>query len=106
MLTLSIWWENWPFSNQESLFYGWPVIDSTTGCIEVNTEGCSCVHLTARNGNFLAEVMQKAIGDTALHQLLKLQIPKLTIAAGCTILKVTLYSRNISAGETVKEMMA
>jgi hypothetical protein len=45
--------------------------------------------------------MQKVIGDTVLHQLLKLQIPEFIIVAGCAILKITLYPKKVSAGKNI-----
>jgi glycosyltransferase involved in cell wall biosynthesis len=102
----SIWWENSPVVIQESLFYGRPVIGSNIGGTAEKTEGQGGVPFAARSENSLAGVMQKAIGNTALHQALRLQIPKPTTAADCATTHIALYHEVVAAGANCREVLA
>ena len=102
----SIWWENSPVVIQEALFYGRPVIGSNIGGTAEKTEGQGGVTFTARSENSLAGVMQKAIGNTALHQALTLQIPMPATASDCAATHIALYHEVVAAGANCREVLA
>lgn len=102
----SIWWENSPVVIQESFFYGRPVIGSNIGGTAEKTEGQGGVPFTARSENSLAGVMQKAIGNAALHQALRLQIPKPTTATDCANTHIALYREVVSAAAIARGVIA
>lgn len=89
----SIWWENSPVVIQEALFYGRPVIGSNIGGIAEKIDGSGGLTFTARSESSLAGVMQKAIGNTALHQALRLQISRPNTAADCAMMHTDLYQQ-------------
>jgi glycosyltransferase involved in cell wall biosynthesis len=86
----SIWWENSPVVIQEAFYYGRPVIGSDIGGTAEKI-GSAGLTFTARSESSLAGVMQKAMGNTALHQALKRQIPEPTNAADCGSMHLSLY---------------
>lgn len=91
----SIWWENSPVVIQEAFYYGRPVIGSDIGGT-VEKIRCGGLPFTARSESSLAGVMQKAMGNTALHQALKLEIPQPTTAANCSLMHLSLYDQLLS----------
>lgn len=88
----SIWWENSPVVIQEAFYYGRPVIGSDIGGTAEKIDGCGGLKFTARSENALAGVIQKAIGNTALHQALRMQIQSPTTAEQCALSHIQLYS--------------
>lgn len=81
----SIWWENSPVVIQEAFYYGRPVIGSDIGGTAEKIDGRGGLKFTARSENALAEVIQDATGNTALHQALRMQIQNPTTAEQCAI---------------------
>ena len=88
----SIWWENSPVVIQESFYYGRPVIGSDIGGTTEKINGCGGLKFTARSENALAGVIQKAIGNAALYQALRIQIKSPTTAEQCALTHIQLYS--------------
>ncbi len=87
----SIWWENSPVVIQEALYYGRPVIASDIGGTAEKAHSHGGVTFTARSESSLAGVIQKAIGNTSLHQALRMQILPPTTAADCAHKHLGLY---------------
>ena len=93
----SIWWENSPVVIQEALYYGRPVIGSDIGGTAEKIDGYGGLKFTARSESALAGVMQKAIGNAALHQALRQQIPKPTTSSDCSFAHIQLYHELLAA---------
>lgn len=72
----SIWWENSPVVIQEAFFFGRPVIGSDIGGIQEKTKDKGGLNFSVSNPADLASLMQKCIGNTALHQGLVTEIPE------------------------------
>lgn len=87
----SIWWENSPVVIQEALHFGRPVIGSNIGGINEKVDGCGGLTFNARSERALAGVLEKAIGNTSLHQALRLQIRQPTTAQDCAMIHIALY---------------
>lgn len=87
----SIWWENSPVVIQEAMYYGRPVIGSNIGGTAEKVNGHGGLSFTARSEGALAGVIEKAIGNTSLHQALRLEIPQPTTASDCTEMHIELY---------------
>lgn len=100
----SIWWENSPVVIQESFFYGRPVIASDIGGTAEKVDSHGGLTFTARSESSLAGVMQKAIGNRALHQALKLEILKPTTAADCAHAHTALYQELLGGHATAPVM--
>lgn len=88
----SIWWENSPVVIQEAFYYGRPVIGSDIGGTAEKIDGFGGLKFAARSENALAGVIQKAIGNTALRQALRMQIQSPTTAERCALSHIQLYS--------------
>ncbi|MEA5424474.1 glycosyltransferase [Synechococcus sp. CCY9202] len=102
----SIWWENSPVVIQEALYYGRPVIGSDIGGTAEKIDGYGGLKFTARSESALAGVMQKAIGNAALHQALIQQIPNPTTAVDCATAHVALYRDIVFARTIQREALA
>jgi glycosyltransferase involved in cell wall biosynthesis len=101
----SVWWENSPVVIQEALYYGRPVIGSDIGGTAEKIDGCGGVKFTARSESALAEVMQKAMGNAALHQALIQQIPNPTTAVDCAIAHIALYHESVFQEGMAQEVL-
>ena len=102
----SIWWENSPVVIQEALYYGRPVIGSDIGGTAEKIDGYGGLKFTARSESALAGVMQKALGNAALHQALIQQIQDPTTAADCATEHIALYRDIVSASSMHHEALA
>jgi len=88
----SIWWENSPVVIQESFYYGRPVIGSDIGGTAEKIDGFGGLKFAAGSETALAGVIQKAIGNTALYQSLRMQIQSPSTAEQCALSHIQLYS--------------
>lgn len=93
----SIWWENSPVVIQEAFYYGRPVIGSDIGGIAEKIGDCGGLKFTPRSESSLTRVMQKAIGNTALHQALIQQISRLITAEDCATAHFALYHELVTS---------
>lgn len=88
----SIWWENSPVVIQEAFFYGRPVIGSNIGGTAEKIDGFGGLTFASRSESSLAGVMQRAIGNMALHQGLRQQLPKASTSTDCSLTHIKLYN--------------
>ena len=89
----SIWWENSPVVIQEAFFYGRPVIGSDIGGTAEKLNKRGGVTFTARSEVSLAERIEMAIGNVALHQALRTQFDAPVTAQACFAEHAGLYAQ-------------
>lgn len=87
----SIWWENSPVVIQEAFFHGRPVITSDIGGMAEKVEGHGGLTFSVRNPSGLAALMERCIGNDALHQGLRESMPQPCTAAVCAEQHLQLY---------------
>ncbi|MFY8149364.1 MAG: glycosyltransferase [Prochlorococcaceae cyanobacterium] len=87
----SIWWENSPVVIQEAFFYDRPVIGSNIGGTNEKINGLGGITFTERSESALAAAIDKAIGNTSLHQALRKQIPPPITASDSLFMHLSLY---------------
>lgn len=89
----SIWWENSPVVIQEAFFYGRPVIGSDIGGTAEKLNNRGGVTFMARSEVSLAERIEMAIGNVALHQALRTQFGAPVTAQACFAEHAGLYAQ-------------
>jgi len=88
----SIWWENSPVVIQEAFFYCRPVLGSNIGGTAEKIADRGGITFAARSESSLALLMERCIGNTALHQGLRGQMGEPTTAASCLASHASVYS--------------
>jgi glycosyltransferase involved in cell wall biosynthesis len=91
----SIWWENSPVVIQEAFFFRRPVLGSDIGGIAEKIADRGGITFAARSESSLASLMERCIGNTALHQGLLGQIEEPTTATSCLMNHFSVYSEVI-----------
>jgi glycosyltransferase involved in cell wall biosynthesis len=89
----SIWWENSPVVIQEAFFHGRPVITSDIGGMAEKVEGHGGLTFSVRNPSGLAALMERCIGNVALHQGLRESMSQPCTAAVCAEQHLHLYRK-------------
>jgi len=91
MVIPSIWWENSPVVIQEAFFYQRPVLGSDIGGTAEKINGRGGITFSARSESSLASLMDRCIGNAALHQGLVGQIEQPTTSEICRNLHLGVY---------------
>lgn len=93
MVIPSIWWENSPVVIQESFFHGRPVLGGDIGGMAEKIEGRGGLTFAVRSASALASLMERCLGNQALHQALRESIEAPTTAAVCAERHLELYRK-------------
>jgi glycosyltransferase involved in cell wall biosynthesis len=93
MVIPSIWWENSPVVIQESFFHGRPVLGGDIGGMAEKIEGRGGLTFAVRSASALASLMERCLGNQALHQGLRESIEAPTTAAVCAERHLELYRK-------------
>lgn len=94
----SIWWENSPVVIQEAFYFERPVIGCDIGGTAEKIQDRGGLTFTTRSHSSLAAVMQKAKGNTVLHNTLKSQINNPSTGEQCMHQHINLYNELLDIG--------
>ncbi|MFW6731901.1 MAG: glycosyltransferase [Synechococcus sp.] len=95
MVIPSIWWENSPVVIQEAFFHGRPVLGGDIGGMAEKIDGRGGLTYAVRSASGLASLMERCIGNQALHQALRGSMEQPTTATVCADRHINLYNELI-----------
>lgn len=91
MVIPSIWWENSPVVIQEAFFHGRPVLGGDIGGMAEKIDGRGGLTYAVRSASALASLMERCLGNQALHQGLRESMQEPTTASLCADRHLELY---------------